>query len=319
MLSSSDLSGMVAMMPAFATDDAADLRATDTVDVERLHEGVNRMVGDGADAITITGSFGECYALLPEEFRTTVHETVAAVDKRIPVIAGVPSENAREAVRKIEIAREAGADAVLVAVPYYIPSTVKNAIGFFRDIAEMFPDMGILIYHNPVIHNITLPVDAFSEIIKSPNVIGMKDSHRDPLGFASLQEIVRGKMSVFVGQWQYFDYAELGAAGFWSIDAWMGPWPLLALRDAIARGDKDAAREITFDIASARTTALGMDLKWRETAAKIAIDLAGYVKPGPLRAPFTDIPEQVVAERGEAVEHWKSLCEKYRTDRRLSA
>ncbi len=28
----------------------------------------------------------------------------------------------------------------------------------------------------------------------------------------------------------------------WSIDAWMGPWPQLALRDAIARGDRSAAR-----------------------------------------------------------------------------
>ena len=31
-----------------------------------------------------------------------------------------------------------------------------------------------------------------------------------------------------------------------------------------------------------------MNLSWRETAAKIAIRLAGYVDPGPLRPPFLE-------------------------------
>ena len=70
MLSANDLSGMMAMMPAFATDDANDIRATATVDVGRLRQGLDRMIRDGADVIATTGSFGECHTLLPDEFRT---------------------------------------------------------------------------------------------------------------------------------------------------------------------------------------------------------------------------------------------------------
>ena len=73
MLSGSDIGGMMAMMPAFATDAAADLRATDTVSIERLRAGVDRMVRDGADVIATTGSFGECHTLLPGEFKTLAH------------------------------------------------------------------------------------------------------------------------------------------------------------------------------------------------------------------------------------------------------
>ena len=51
MLSASDLGGMMAMMPAFATDDAASIRATDTISVERLRSGLDRMVRDGANVI----------------------------------------------------------------------------------------------------------------------------------------------------------------------------------------------------------------------------------------------------------------------------
>jgi trans-o-hydroxybenzylidenepyruvate hydratase-aldolase len=312
MLGAKDLNGLVAMMPAFATDKATALGEESTIDVGRLHAGVDRMVRDGADAITVTGSFGECHCLLIEEFETLVRETVAAVKRRVPVLCGVPSENAREAVRKIRIAKEAGVDAVLVAVPYYIPSTVENAVAFFRDVAEMFPALAVMIYHNPPLHRIALPVDAFSEIVKSPNIIGMKDSHRDPVQFMKLQAIVRGKMSVFVGQWQYFALAELGAAGCWSIDAWMGPAPLIALRNAVRRGDKRMAQQITLDIAAGRGG--DMSLLWRETASKLAIANAGYVQPGPLRAPFQKVPPEVIEAQRKHAERWLTLCEKYRAE-----
>ena len=75
MISSSEIGGMMAMMPAFATDAAADLAATDTVSVERLRAGLDRMVRDGADVIATTGSFGECHTLLPDEFETLARET----------------------------------------------------------------------------------------------------------------------------------------------------------------------------------------------------------------------------------------------------
>jgi trans-o-hydroxybenzylidenepyruvate hydratase-aldolase len=319
MIGPKDLSGLMAMMPAFATDDAADIRAVDTVDVERLHKGVDRMVRDGADVITTTGSFGECHSLLADEFRTLAHETAAAVKKRIPLFIGVPSANARETLQKIRMVAETGADGVIVGVPYYIPSSVPNAVQFFKDIAELFPKLGILIYHNPAIHHVTLPVDCFAEIVKSPNVIGMKDSHRDPFAFVKLMNIVRGKMSLFVGQWQYFDYAALGAAGVWSIDAWMGPWPLIALRDAVKRGDKETATAITLDILGADTTLMATNLQWRETAAKIAVRLAGYVDPGPLRAPFIHIPPEVEAAQRRSVERWLSVCEKYRAAAKVPA
>jgi hypothetical protein len=59
MLSASDLGGLMAMMPAFATDDAGDIHSIATVDVGRLHHGLDRMISDGADVIATTGSFGE--------------------------------------------------------------------------------------------------------------------------------------------------------------------------------------------------------------------------------------------------------------------
>ena len=310
MISASDIGGMMAMMPAFATDAAADLAATDTVSVERLRAGLDRMVRDGADVIATTGSFGECHTLLPDEFETLARATAEVVRRRVPLFIGVTSANSRETVAKMHVVADTAADGVLLGVPYYFPSTVENAVRFFRDIAELFPKLAILVYHNPALHHVTLPVEAFEALVKIPQIVGMKDSHRDTTTFLRLQEVIRGKISVLCNALQYVPYAQLGAAGFWSIDAWMGPWPFFALRDAVARGDLQAAKAITLDLAPPVTRK--PDLSWRETASKIAIAMAGYVEPGPLRAPFLEIPADVIETQRKRVERWHRLCAKYK-------
>ena len=47
MLAASDIGGMMAMMPAFAKDEAASLRATDTISVERLRTGLSSVALSG--------------------------------------------------------------------------------------------------------------------------------------------------------------------------------------------------------------------------------------------------------------------------------
>jgi dihydrodipicolinate synthase/N-acetylneuraminate lyase len=156
---------------------------------------------------------------------------------------------------------------------------------------------------------VTLTIEVLQELAKIPSIIGMKDSHRDTLTFMRLQKIVEGRISVFCNQLQYVPYAELGARGLWSIDAWMGPWPLFALRDAVVRKDWAAAKDIILDIGPKGTRKT--DLSWRETASKIAIRFAGYVDPGPLRPPFLEIPEAVLEAQRKKAEDWKKLCAKY--------
>jgi dihydrodipicolinate synthase/N-acetylneuraminate lyase len=310
MLTPQDLHGMMAMMPAFATADAADIRAEHTIDVDNLMAGVDRIIRDGADVIATTGSFGEFHTLLPDEFETLIRATVEAVARRIPLFIGVTSLNSREVVRKMRLVRDAGAPGVLVGVPFYFPSTVDNAVRFYREIAEMFPTLNIMIYHNPPLHNIHIPVEAFPRILENRNIIGMKDSHRNPRAMMELHRLVEGRLSHFVIAGQYYAYSHLGAVGLWSYDCWMGPWPVLALRDAVAQGNRTRAREITFEITEVHEAP--MDLRWRETAAKLAIAAAGYIAPGPLRPPFLEIPTEVRERAHKRAQHWTQLCAKYR-------
>ena len=88
MISASELKGVLGMMPAFATPDAVDIRATQTIAVDNLKDGVDRIIKDGVNNIATTGTYGECYNLLFDEFKTLSVATVEAVKKRVPLFLG---------------------------------------------------------------------------------------------------------------------------------------------------------------------------------------------------------------------------------------
>jgi dihydrodipicolinate synthase/N-acetylneuraminate lyase len=309
MITSSEIQGVMAMMPAFGTDDAGDLNATQTISVERMEKGLNRIIADGVDVIATTGSFGEFHQLLPEEFKLLVESAAEIVDGRVPLFIGCTALNDRETIQKLRIAERTKAAGVLVGVPFYFPSSDANALRFYRDIAALFPKLPIMLYHNPPLQNVKFTLSMIEELLKIPNVVAMKETERSPIEFMALGKMARGKMAILVHAHSYAAYAPLGAAGVWMLDVWMGPQPLLALRDAVRAEDHGLATEITLDIcpAGARPTPM-----WRETASKVGIRYAGYVDPGPMRPPILEIPPEIDEWQRKKAERWKALCEKYR-------
>ena len=309
MLTASELKGVLAMMPAFATPDAVDIKATDTIAVDNLTEGVDKIIKDGANNIATTGTYGECYNLLFDEFKKLAAATVETVKKRVPLFIGCTSPNPREVVQKMNFVKELGADGVLLGVPYYETLHVQDAIKFYHDIADLFPTLNILIYHNPENHKFTIPVAAFKELVKKPTIIGMKDSHRTTQAFMNLQKIIKGKISVFVNQTQLYPYYRLGAAGCWSTEVWMGPWPVLYLLDVVRRGADEEAIEVIADLVGDGT---GGGRPVPGAGNKRPAEFADYCKVGPTRVPFVTFPEAELAKAKGRAEHWMKLNAKYR-------
>jgi dihydrodipicolinate synthase/N-acetylneuraminate lyase len=308
MITANELGGVLGMMPAFATPDAIDVRATKTIAVDNLKEAVDRIVNDGINNIATTGTYGECYNLLLEEFKTLAVATVDAVKKRVPLFIGCTSPNPREVVQKMNFVKDLAADGVLLGVPYYETLHVQDAVKFYHDIADMFPSLSILIYHNPGNHKFTIPVSAFKELIKKTNIVGMKDSHRTTQAFMNLQKIVKGKISVFVNQTQLYPYFKMGATGCWSTEVWMGPWPVLYLMEMLKRGDEQKAIEIIDDLIGDGSGGKPVPGAGNKRPA----EYADYCKVGPTRVPFVTFPEVELAKAKRRAEHWMKLNAKYR-------
>ncbi len=311
MLSSQDLHGVMGMMPSFATPDAGDLTATATIEVDNLAAGVDRAIKDGIDVITTTGSFGECYNLFFDEWKTLAVAAVEANNKRVPMFIGTTSPNPREVVQRMKFLQDIGADGTLLGVPYYAEQSQAYIAEFYTQIAAMFPNLGIMIYHNPVNHKVHIAVPTFKKIVESPNIIGMKDSHHETRQFIALQKIIKGKISVFVNQAQLFPFARLGASGCWSIDAWSGPWPILHLRNLIDRGEDEEAQRVIGDIMGEGGGGRP-DMGESGGTGFLSHELAGYVKPGPSRTPILGVTEAAVERTKQRVNRWLELCAKYR-------
>ena len=310
MVTAKDIQGVMAMMPAFATKDAGDLTAASTIDVDNLQSGVDRIIKDGVDIVTTTGSFGECYNLFWDEYKTLAAATVEAAKKRVPVFIGSTSANAREVVQRLKFVQDIGADGTLLGLPYYDAQTPDFMAEFYRQIGEMFPKLGILIYHNPVNHKVKIPVSVFHKLVQVPNIIGMKDSHRDTREFVNLQKIIQGKISVLTNQAQLFPFYRMGAAGCWSIDAWMGPWPVLYLRNLVREGKDQEALQVIGEMLAGGGG--GRPEANEGSAGKLTLEFAGYCNPGPTRTPVAQFSPTVIERAKKKAEHWKSLCAKYR-------
>ena len=307
MITANEFNGVLGMMPAFATADATDIRATQTIAVDNLKEGVDKIIKDGVNNIATTGTYGECYNLLFDEFKTLCVATVDAVKKRVPLFLGVTSPNPREVIQKMNFVKDLGADGVLLGVPYYETLHVQDAVKFYHDIADLFPTLNIVIYHNPGNHKFTIPVAAFRELVKKPNIIGMKDSHRTTQAFLNLQKIVRGKISVFVNQTQIHPYYAMGAAGCWSTEVWMGPWVILYLIEQARKGDIAKMIEVIDDLGG-----IGAGKPIPGAGNKRPAEFADYCNVGPTRVPFVTFPEAELDKAHKRAAHWMELNKKYR-------
>ena len=305
-----ELHGICGMMPAFSTENASSLTATDTVDVQKIHDGMDRAIKDGAvQMIATTGTFGQVWNLFPEEWQTLVRATIDTVNKRVPLMLGVTQSNPRNVVRMMRFVREAGGEGVLLGLPHYEPLPIADIATFYREIAELFPDLSIMIYHNPVNHHVKIPVHVFNDLVKIPNIVAMKDSHRSVTEFQNLHDVIDGHIAHFVNQTQLYPYYSMGAAGCWSHAIWGGPWPIMALMDAVVDGDVEKAKEVTRDL----TTGPGGDEDARMRRGRAAYEFSDYIKVGPSRAPHSfGINEETTEKAKKGAARWAKLCTKYR-------
>jgi hypothetical protein len=88
MLTASDLKGVLAMMPAFATPDAVDVRSTQTIAVDNLKEGVDKYQRRG-EQYRHHGNLRRVLQLAVRQFKTLAVATVEA--KRVPLFMAAPA------------------------------------------------------------------------------------------------------------------------------------------------------------------------------------------------------------------------------------
>ncbi len=128
------------------------------------------------DGIVVCGTTGETPTLTDAEDEALIAHAVDRVASRIPVIAGSGSNCTRTAVTKTQKAKELGADAALVVVPYYNKPTDAGIYNHFKTVAQEV-DLPIILYNVPSRTGASiLPETAVKLAIDFDNIVGIKEA-----------------------------------------------------------------------------------------------------------------------------------------------
>lgn len=140
------------VIPPIATPFAED----GELDHQSLVRLTEHLISGGVHGIFCLGSTGECAALTDAE-RKTIVETVVEINAgRVPILAGITETSTRRALALGRLVVEAGADAVVVAPPFYHRNSQGELLNYYRALAEELT-VPIIAYNVPVL--VKTPLD----------------------------------------------------------------------------------------------------------------------------------------------------------------
>jgi trans-o-hydroxybenzylidenepyruvate hydratase-aldolase len=320
-LSAADIQGTWAIMPTPSTPDAADWRATSTVDIDEAVRAAEGLVAAGVDGILSLGSFGECATLTWEEKREFMGAMVETIRGRVPFFGGTTSLNTRETVRQTQAAYDLGVDGTMLGLPMWCKTDVATAVQFYRDVAEAVPEMAICVYANVDAFKFDFPRPFWAQVAEIPQVVCAKY-----LTIAQLVtdlKLTKGRIRFLTTDGDHYAAARIDpdqCTAFWSSGASCGPAVATRLRDEVrsARQSGDwsvaklAGEEIKAAIAPLFPRGdMAEFYKYNIALEKARIDGAGWMKAGPCRPPYHLVPPDYLESARRAGLAWAELEKKY--------
>ena len=148
------------------------------VDEEAYRELIEFQIENGTSAIVPCGTTGESATLDVNEHAHVIDIAVAAVNKRVPVIAGTGGNSTREAIELSKHAKEAGVDATLQVTPYYNKPTQEGLFRHFEAILKEVPLPQVL-YNVPGRTSVNLLPETVARLAKFPEIVAIKEASGD--------------------------------------------------------------------------------------------------------------------------------------------
>lgn len=141
-----------------------------------VHRVIHFLLDGEVDGIIPGDLVGEFHALTLEERRILLRESVQAAKGRMLVIGLTADPSLGNAIELARFAREVGADAIKLALPYpYVPPP-SAIFEYFRKIIEEVADMPFLVESS---EQVTLPLSLIAELCRWPNFVGLEELGTD--------------------------------------------------------------------------------------------------------------------------------------------
>ncbi len=169
------------------------------IDWSALDALVDAQVAGGVAGVVPCGTTGESPTLSHEEHAQVVERTVKRAAKRVQVIAGAGSNSTREAVDLAVHAERAGADAVMVVVPYYNKPTQEGLYRHFVEVASRVR-LPVVVYNVPGRTVVDLAAETLARICETAaNVVAVKEATGNVVRAQRLASMLGDRLVVLCG------------------------------------------------------------------------------------------------------------------------
>lgn len=214
------------------------------LDLAALKRVVEHQISAGTHGLVPVGTTGECVTLSMEEHRRVVETVIETAAGRVPVIAGAGSNNTAHAIELARFAKAAGADAILVAAPYYNKPSQDGLAAHYLAIADAV-EIPLFVYNVPGRSIVDISPETMARVARHPNIIGVKDAtgdiarvtqHRRAIGNGFIQ--LSGEDASALG------YNAHGGVGVISVSSNVAPGLCADFQTATLEGNWDEARAL---------------------------------------------------------------------------
>jgi len=138
---------------------------------------IEHLLIGGVHGIFLLGTNGEGPSLGYGLRKQLIAEACKIVNHRVPVLVGITDTSLEASLEIAHQAQRAGADALVVAPPFYFPLSEKEIIDYFQGLAPLLP-LPFLVYNIPSCTKLSLSLETVKRA-KELGAIGVKDSSGD--------------------------------------------------------------------------------------------------------------------------------------------
>ncbi|WP_119066348.1 dihydrodipicolinate synthase family protein [Aggregatilinea lenta] len=203
------------IIPAMLTAYTAD----GDVDVDATKAFAEWLIGKGVHGLSPTGSTGEGAAMTDDERLVVIKATIEQAAGRVPVYAGIIHYSTKLAIKLATSAMDAGADGVMVLLPFYYGPTIPSAMDHLRAVSHAI-GQPIMVYNNPWFAGFELSPEQVRTLVDEGVVNSIKAAHGDPMRVNYLKYLCGDKITALYGH----DYAPLEAFAAGG-DGWLSGFP----------------------------------------------------------------------------------------------
>lgn len=151
------------------------LDARGEIDHTAFAEVLEYLVQAKVHGIIIGGSTGEYYAHTLEERATLAARAKDVLNGRLPLVIGTGAIRTEDSVGCAKVAREIGADAILVGTPPYALPTQQEVADHVLAV-DQAADLPIMLYNYPARMGVGMGDEFFAAIAGCKNIAAIKES-----------------------------------------------------------------------------------------------------------------------------------------------